>query len=163
MTRVHFDPPAPVARVALRNPHSGATVSDVPVLLDTGADVTLLPRTAVERLGVPLPPDQRHELMSFDGSKSFAPVVMLDLLCDLAIGWSTIAMVGALGVGRGDGTAPDHTLERMRWTARRSALGIRWLISGEQLADDELENGNRHKVCHPVARGWVASGHRRSR
>jgi predicted aspartyl protease len=50
----HFDPPAPVARVTLRNPHNGATVSDVLLLLDTGADVTLLPRTAVERLGVPL-------------------------------------------------------------------------------------------------------------
>jgi predicted aspartyl protease len=75
-----FDPPAPVARVVLRNSQSGATVSDVPLLLDTGADVTLLPRTAVERLGIPLLPDQRYELMSFDGSKSFAPVVMLELL-----------------------------------------------------------------------------------
>jgi predicted aspartyl protease len=75
-----FDPPAPVARVVLRHPQSGVTVSDVALLLDTGADVTLLPRTAVERLGVPPLPDQRYELMSFDGSKSFAPVVMLDLL-----------------------------------------------------------------------------------
>jgi predicted aspartyl protease len=75
-----FNPPAPVARVLLRNPDTGATVTDVSVLLDTGADVTLLPRTAVERLGVPLLPDQRYELMSFDGSKSFAPVVVLDLL-----------------------------------------------------------------------------------
>ena len=66
--------------MVLRNQHSGATVSDVPLLLDTDADVTLLPRTAVERLGVPLLPDQRYELMSFDGSKSFTPVVMLDLL-----------------------------------------------------------------------------------
>jgi predicted aspartyl protease len=75
-----FDPPAPIARVVLRNPQSGTTVSDVSLLLDTGADITLLPRTAVERLGVPLLPDQRYELMSFDGSKSFAPVVMLDLI-----------------------------------------------------------------------------------
>jgi predicted aspartyl protease len=75
-----FDPPVPGARVVLRNPDTGATVSDVTVLLDTGADVTLLPRTAVERLGVPLLPDQRYELMSFDGSRSFAPVVVLDLL-----------------------------------------------------------------------------------
>jgi hypothetical protein len=50
----HFDPPAPVARVTLRNPHSGVTVSDVVLLLDTGADVTMLPRMAIERLGVPL-------------------------------------------------------------------------------------------------------------
>ena len=76
----HFDPPAPVARVTLRNPYSGATLSDVQLLLDTGADVTLLPRAAVERLGVPLLADQRYELMGFDGSKSFAPVVMLDML-----------------------------------------------------------------------------------
>jgi predicted aspartyl protease len=75
-----FDPPALVARVVLRNPESGTTVSDVSLLLDTGADVTLLPRTAVERLGVPLLSGQRYEPMSFEGSKSFAPVVMLDLL-----------------------------------------------------------------------------------
>ena len=76
----HFDPPAPVAHVTLRNPHSGATVSDVLLLVDTGADITLLPRLAVEQRGVPLLADQRYELMGFDGSKSFAPVVILDLL-----------------------------------------------------------------------------------
>jgi len=75
-----FDPPAPVAQVTLRHPHNGATVSDVPLLLDTGADVTLLPRTAVERLGVPLLADQQYEVMGFDGSTSFAPVVILDML-----------------------------------------------------------------------------------
>ena len=76
----HFDPPVPVAQVMLRNPHSGATVSDVLLLVDTGADITLLPRTAVEQLGVPLLAGQQYELLGFDGSKSFAPVVMLDLL-----------------------------------------------------------------------------------
>lgn len=75
-----FDPPAPVARVTLRNPQSGATISDVQLLLDTGADVTLLPRVAVERLGVQPLANQRYELMGFDGNKSFAPVVMLDVL-----------------------------------------------------------------------------------
>jgi predicted aspartyl protease len=76
----HYDPPAPVAQVTLRNPQSAATVSDVLLLVDTGADITLLPRTAVEPLGVPLLAGQRYELMGFDGSKSFAPVVILDLL-----------------------------------------------------------------------------------
>jgi hypothetical protein len=38
-----FDPPAPVARVELRDPASGAVVADVPMLIDTRADVTLLP------------------------------------------------------------------------------------------------------------------------
>src|SRR5436309_3177639 len=49
---LNFDPPAPTAQVILRDPHGGAMVSDVLLLLDTGADTTLLPRTAVERLGV---------------------------------------------------------------------------------------------------------------
>lgn len=75
----HCDPPAPVARVTLRDPQSRATVSDVLLLVDTGADVTLLPRTAVEQLGVPLLPGQQYELMGFDGSTSFASVVLLDL------------------------------------------------------------------------------------
>ena len=76
----HFAPPAPVVRMILRNPHSGASVSDVPLLVDTGADITLLPQPAVEQLGVPLLAGQHYDLMGFDGSKSFAPVVMLDLL-----------------------------------------------------------------------------------
>jgi predicted aspartyl protease len=76
----HFEPPAPVARVTLRNPHSGVLIPDVLLLVDTGADVTLLPRLAVEGLGVPLLANQSYELMGFDGSKSFAPVVMLDMI-----------------------------------------------------------------------------------
>ena len=76
----HFDPPAPAAHVTLRNPHSEATGPDVLLLVDTGADITLLPRTAVESLGVPLLAGQQYELIGFDGSKSFAPVVMLDVL-----------------------------------------------------------------------------------
>ena len=76
----HFEPPAPVAQVTLHDPHSGARVPDVLLLMDTGSDVTLLPRIAVERLGVPLLANQSYELMGFDGSKSFAPVVMLDMI-----------------------------------------------------------------------------------
>lgn len=75
----HFDPPAPVAEVVLRNPKSG-TVSDALLLLDTGADVTLLPRAAVEQLGVQPIADQKYELMGFDGSRSLAPIVMLDMV-----------------------------------------------------------------------------------
>jgi hypothetical protein len=76
----NFDPPAPVARVTLRAPDGVATVPDVSLLLDTGADVTLLPRAAVERLGVPARTDQSYELMGFDGSRSFAPSADLDVL-----------------------------------------------------------------------------------
>jgi predicted aspartyl protease len=77
---VHFDPPAPSARVILRSPQSGATVSDVPMLIDTGADVTLLPRLAVDRLGLTPLAEQGSELTGFDGSKQLAPTVELDVI-----------------------------------------------------------------------------------
>jgi hypothetical protein len=76
----HFDPPAPAAQVTLRDPQSGATVSNVLMLLDSGADVTLLPRSAVERLGISLAAGQQSELTGFDGSTSTAPVAILDMI-----------------------------------------------------------------------------------
>jgi Aspartyl protease len=76
----HFQPPAPATGVTLRNPSSPAVVSGVPMLLDTGADITLLPRTAVERLGVAVLADSPFELMGFDGTKSYAPAAMLDMI-----------------------------------------------------------------------------------
>lgn len=42
----NFEPPAPVAYVTLRNPATGVLLSDVPMLIDTGADITLLPSNA---------------------------------------------------------------------------------------------------------------------
>ncbi len=76
----HFNPPAPVARATLRNPSTGVTISDVVLLVDSGADVTLLPRQAVEGLGIPLITGQGYELTGFDGSKSFAPAATLDMI-----------------------------------------------------------------------------------
>ena len=72
-----FNPPAPVASVSLRNPQSAPTAPNVLLLLDTGAD---LPRPAVERLAIDPLAGERYELLSFDGSHSFAPVVSLDML-----------------------------------------------------------------------------------
>ncbi len=48
----HFHPPAPVARVSLRHPESGESVENVPMQIDSGADVTLLPASAVASLGI---------------------------------------------------------------------------------------------------------------
>jgi hypothetical protein len=50
------------------------------MLLDSGADVTLIPRTAVSVLGVAVVPDRHYELVSFDGSISLASVVRLELI-----------------------------------------------------------------------------------
>jgi hypothetical protein len=75
-----FAPPAPLARATLRNPKSGATVSDVPMLLDSGADVTLVPQTSVDQLGIEVNLNEGYELIGFDGSTSVARVVQLDLI-----------------------------------------------------------------------------------
>jgi hypothetical protein len=75
-----FAPPAPLARVILRNPNTGVTWSDVPVLLDSGADVSLVPQSAVNHLAVAIVPDRRYELLAFDGSISYASIVVLELI-----------------------------------------------------------------------------------
>lgn len=68
----HYDPQAPIAEVSLRDPKSGAVVPDIRMLLDTGADITLLPRAAVERLNVAPIAELQFELLGFDGNKSMA-------------------------------------------------------------------------------------------
>ncbi len=50
------------------------------MLLDTGADVTLLPQASVERLGIRVDSNEGYELMGFDGSVSVAQVVEVDVL-----------------------------------------------------------------------------------
>ena len=75
-----YDPPAPIAYVTLRYPATGASIPDVPLLMDTGADVTLLPRNIVEQLGV-VPVDNKfYEVEGFDGSTKLAEVVKLELI-----------------------------------------------------------------------------------
>ena len=49
-------------------------------MLDTGADITLLPRSAVERLGIKPQAGLQYELLGFDGSRSAADVVDLDMI-----------------------------------------------------------------------------------
>jgi hypothetical protein len=74
-----FDPPAPLALVDVSNSSTGASLSDVPMLLDTGADVTLLPHAVADRLGAATTPDRLYELTGFDGSTSLAPAISLEL------------------------------------------------------------------------------------
>jgi hypothetical protein len=75
-----FTPPAPLARVTLRHPDNGTTVSDVPMLLDSGADVTLIPQASVALLGTTMRINESYELMGFDGSVSQAQAVQLNLI-----------------------------------------------------------------------------------
>ncbi len=74
-----FNPPAPVAVVVLRDLANTSNVPNVVMLIDSGADVTLLPRRAVETLGVPMVAGETYELVGFDGTKSAAESVILEL------------------------------------------------------------------------------------
>ena len=74
-----FDPPAPLARVTLQM-NNEATISGVPMLLDSGADVTLIQRSSIDRLGAILDPNTVYEVYAFDGTATFVQAVELDLL-----------------------------------------------------------------------------------
>jgi hypothetical protein len=78
--REWFSPPAPLAHVTLRNSETGVSVTDVPLLLDTGADVTLVPRSVLAPLGISPIPGRHYELLSFDAGSSLAEMVRLELL-----------------------------------------------------------------------------------
>jgi hypothetical protein len=75
-----FDPPAPLAQITLRNPQNASTLADVPMLLDSGADVTLIPSTSANQIGLSPDADTMYELMGFDGRISLASVVHLEML-----------------------------------------------------------------------------------
>ena len=76
----NFDPPAPIAYVTLRDLTTGISLSDVPMLMDTGADVTLLPREYVNRLGISPDVDILYEIQGFDGRSKMADMVELELV-----------------------------------------------------------------------------------
>ena len=79
--RMFFDPPAPLAQVTLRNPTNSDTMTDVPMLMDTGADISLVPLPYIEKLGIVPRSDVQYELMGFDGNRSIASMVFVE------IGW----------------------------------------------------------------------------
>ncbi len=62
-----FAPPAPVARVILRHPDNNVSVTGVRMLIDSGADATLLPAAAIVSLGL-VGTGEKYLLESFDGT-----------------------------------------------------------------------------------------------
>ncbi|MEP7342098.1 MAG: hypothetical protein ABI977_30485 [Acidobacteriota bacterium] len=75
-----FSPPAPVASVTFRNPLSLATLSDVLMLIDPGADVTIVPQSVVDSLGASVNYDEGVELDGFGGQPAISPATRLDLI-----------------------------------------------------------------------------------
>ncbi len=73
-----FKPPAPVATVPLCTRDRAKTVADVPMLLDSGADLTLIPQRCVRELGLRDEPIDGF-LQGFDGSTTPARAVNIEV------------------------------------------------------------------------------------
>ncbi len=68
------------AYITLRNQSTGAEWLDVPMLVDSGADITLVPHMAVDRLHLTIAPGTSYELAGFDDHITIASMVQLDLI-----------------------------------------------------------------------------------
>jgi hypothetical protein len=62
-----YSPAAAVATVSVRNPDSGATINEVSMLLDSGADISALPKGAVGKLALAFT-DSAYEVMAYDNT-----------------------------------------------------------------------------------------------
>lgn len=75
----HYQPPAPVVTLTLRTINGpDPRTATVVAVIDTGADVTLLPRGAAEQLGLTPAADGSVKLAWFDGSFHDADSVELE-------------------------------------------------------------------------------------
>jgi len=72
-----FDPPAPIALVTIKSDLLGVEVKDVPMLLDTGADVSLLPRARVASFASA--ESRQYELEAFNGTRSTSLAITVEL------------------------------------------------------------------------------------
>ncbi len=74
-----FNPPAPLAFVKIHNPDQSRSFSDVPMLLNSGADTSCLPLHAVENLN--LQPDRtiHYEVEGYDGKHGVLSIVVAQL------------------------------------------------------------------------------------
>lgn len=70
-----FVPATPVARTTLRNPTTGQLWTNVIMLLDSGSDVTLIPRISVDALNLPLVEGKGYELVGYDGHTGSSAIV----------------------------------------------------------------------------------------
>lgn len=75
-----YNPPAPLAKIKLRNPDSQETITNVPMLLDTGSDLTLLPKSFCKKIGAKISDTKFLELESFNESTSIAFYVYTEFI-----------------------------------------------------------------------------------
>lgn len=74
-----FDPPAPMAEIVLRNIETGERSAKAKVLLDTGADISLVPFSMLESLQIESSKESVN-LFGFDENKSTAELYNLQIV-----------------------------------------------------------------------------------
>ena len=74
-----YNPPAPIAKVKLRNVETLELIATT-MLMDTGADITLLPRSLCEKIGVEISTTKSLELEGFNQETIKAFYVRLDFI-----------------------------------------------------------------------------------
>lgn len=75
-----YSPPAPTVNIKLRNPETLESTTDVPMLLDTGSDLTLIPREFCDIIGVEVSKTEFLQLESFDRTTGIFYYVRLDFI-----------------------------------------------------------------------------------
>lgn len=58
----HFQPPAALAEVTVKNFVADLIQGEVSLLIDSGADVTVLPRRVADQVGIAIEPNDRCQL-----------------------------------------------------------------------------------------------------
>lgn len=74
-----FMPPAPIAKIALRNIETGERIKEISVLLDTGADISLLPLPAIEKLQINSS-GEKINLIGFNESQITSEIYNLQII-----------------------------------------------------------------------------------
>jgi predicted aspartyl protease len=74
-----FDPPAPCALVVITHPRGATEARDVEMLIDTGADVTVIPKHIAASLGLERS-SRRYDVAGFDGREGTAEAVEATLI-----------------------------------------------------------------------------------
>lgn len=149
--RERFAPPAPVAKVRIRNPESGATVDDVVMLIDSGADATLLPRHVVEALALP-PLGERYGLLAFDNTPSEAAAVRAQLVF-LARNFTGLFLVIRSSL-RSRRTAPENVRADRARPVRSETKASGSPAPPRPSAFAHLGRDDRHRLPRAVRAVW---------
>ena len=75
-------PPAPMARVALGRADTDARIESLRMLIDSGADLTVLPGIAIQELGIDVSEARAFEVEGYGGKRSQLPIVEAVLLLE---------------------------------------------------------------------------------